>query len=173
MKNKTRSKALHTQPFPRIGIGYDIHQFSPKRRLYLGGIRIPSKRGLDGHSDADVLLHALCDAMLGALALGDIGKHFPNTDETYRNISSIQLLKQVYRLVCELKYFVGNIDATIIAEEPKLSPYIPLMQKKIAKVLHMEPSAISIKATTNEQLGALGRKEGCAAIAVVILFPVS
>jgi len=156
---------------PRIGIGYDIHQLVSGRKLILGGVRIPSAKGLLGHSDADVLLHAICDALFGALALGDIGQHFPNTDDAYKNISSLKLLKEVQKFVHENGYSIGNIDSVIILETPKLPPYIEPMRKKIATALHIDSSKISIKATTNERLGCIGRQEGCAAFATVLLFP--
>ncbi|MCX7983346.1 MAG: 2-C-methyl-D-erythritol 2,4-cyclodiphosphate synthase [Bacteroidetes bacterium] len=166
----TVKKSAQMFLLPKVGIGYDIHAFSSTRKLYLGGVRIRSSRGLLGHSDADVLLHAICDAILGALALGDIGNHFPPTDNRYKNISSLALLKHVYTLITNKNYRVGNIDATVITEEPKLAPYIGAMQRRIARVLRIEPFNVSIKATTNEQLGALGRKEGCAAIAIALLY---
>jgi 2-C-methyl-D-erythritol 2,4-cyclodiphosphate synthase len=155
----------------RIGFGYDIHQLSTERKLVLGGIRIPSKRGLAGHSDADVLLHAICDALLGAAALPDIGRIFPNTNKKYRGISSIMLLKQVNLRLRKSGYSIGNIDSTIILEEPKIASYIDAMRRKIGKALRLSPQNISVKATTNEGLGALGGKEGCAAFAVAAIFP--
>lgn len=157
------------QPF-RIGFGYDVHRFSRERILALGGIVIPSEYGLEGHSDADVLLHAICDAMLGALALGDIGKHFPNSNEQYKDIDSKILLAKTNDLINEKKYFVGNIDATVVMEKPKISPFIKMMQNEIAAVLKIEPEQISIKATTNEQLGFIGREEGASAYAVALLY---
>ncbi|HOV98969.1 MAG TPA: 2-C-methyl-D-erythritol 2,4-cyclodiphosphate synthase [Bacteroidota bacterium] len=156
---------------PRVGIGYDIHQLAAGRKLVLGGVRIPSAKGLLGHSDADVLLHAICDALFGALALGDIGQHFPDTDNAYKNISSLKLLKKVQESVHENGYSIGNIDSVIILETPKLAPYIEPMRKKIATTLHIDSSKISIKATTNERIGCIGRQEGCAAFATVFLFP--
>jgi len=150
----------------RFGIGYDVHAFAPKRKLILGGIRIPSLVGLDGHSDADVLLHAICDALLGAAALGDIGKHFPNTSRKFKNISSMALLQDVGGMLRRKGYSVVNIDATVILEVPRLSPYIAKMRNAIARRLRIEPSQVSVKATTNESLGFVGRGEGCAALAI-------
>lgn len=150
----------------RFGIGYDVHAFAPKRKLILGGIRIPSLVGLDGHSDADVLLHAICDALLGAAALGDIGKHFPNTSRKFKNISSMTLLQDVGGMLRRKGYSVVNIDATVILEVPRLSPYIAKMRNAIARRLLIEPSQVSVKATTNESLGFVGRGEGCAALAI-------
>ncbi len=146
-----------------------IHKFVEGRKLFLGGIEIPSEKGLEGHSDADVLLHAICDALLGAAALGDIGKHFPNTDERFRNISSLILLEQTNELIQQNDFIVGNIDATIVAERPKLLPYIEEMRKKIANTLSIEISQISIKATTSEKLGFTGREEGIVAMAVALI----
>jgi 2-C-methyl-D-erythritol 2,4-cyclodiphosphate synthase len=153
----------------RFGIGYDIHRLVKGRKLILGGIKIPSEKGLLGHSDADVLLHAICDALLGAAALGDIGKHFPNTDKTYRNISSLILLKKVGDILDSNGYSVGNIDSTVILEHPKIGRYAGSMRRKIAAALGIPGSRISIKATTNEGLGALGKNEGCAAFAVAFV----
>jgi 2-C-methyl-D-erythritol 4-phosphate cytidylyltransferase/2-C-methyl-D-erythritol 2,4-cyclodiphosphate synthase len=153
----------------RIGFGYDIHPLTAGRKLMLGGIEIPSPLGLDGHSDADVLLHALCDALLGAAALPDIGHLFPNTDDAYRNISSLKLLREVVRRLHEANYVVGNVDMTLIAEAPKIAPYINQMRSVIAETLLVEPSQVGIKATTNEQLGSLGRGEGIAAHAVALI----
>lgn len=156
-------------PQTRIGFGYDIHRFVEGRRLMLGGIHIPSPRGLDGHSDADVLLHALCDALLGAAGLPDIGHLFPNTDSAYEGIASIQLLRQVMERLTEAGWRVGNADMTLIAEAPKIAPYIVQMQSIIAEALLVEPGQVGIKATTNEGLGSLGRGEGIAAHAVALL----
>jgi len=153
----------------RIGQGYDVHQFSDDRKLVLGGIEIPSERGLLGHSDADVLLHAIIDAMLGALALGDLGKHFSDADENFKNIDSKILLKKTYELIFENNYRVGNIDATVITEKPKLSPYILLMRKSIAEILKVDIDQVSVKATTSEKMGFVGREEGIKAVAVVLL----
>ncbi len=155
----------------KIGIGYDVHKFSENRKLILGGVEIPHSMGLEGHSDADVLLHSICDALLGAAGLGDIGKHFPNTDERFKNISSIVLLKNVKELLGREGYSIGNLDSTIIAESPKLLPYIQEMREKISKELGINLSDVSIKATTNEKLGFIGRSEGIASISVAIIFP--
>ncbi|MGQ9863234.1 MAG: 2-C-methyl-D-erythritol 2,4-cyclodiphosphate synthase [Bacteroidia bacterium] len=154
----------------RIGLGYDIHKLTPGRPLVLGGVSVPYEKGLEGHSDADVLLHALCDALLGALALGDIGSHFPNTDPTYKNISSRLLLAQVTQKVHQLGWQIGNVDSVLIAQEPKIAPYIRQMQATIAQILMCPPENISIKATTPEFLGALGRKEGIAAYVNALIF---
>jgi len=150
----------------RFGLGYDVHRLVEGRKLILGGVPIPSKIGLLGHSDADVLLHAICDALLGAAALGDIGKHFPDTDERYRGISSLKLLQHVGNLLHDRGYSIGNIDSTVILERPKLAKYSVLMCRRIGKALHIMPGQISIKATTHEGLGAFGREEGCAAFAI-------
>jgi 2-C-methyl-D-erythritol 2,4-cyclodiphosphate synthase len=150
----------------RSGIGYDIHRLAPGRKLVLGGVEIPHTVGLDGHSDADVLLHAIADALLGAVGLGDIGHHFPNTDESIRGISSLAILEGVASLLAKEKATPVNIDATVIAEAPKIAPHIPAMRKKIAQALSMSERDVSIKATTNELLGAIGRGEGIAAMAV-------
>ncbi len=153
----------------RTGIGYDVHRFAPNRRLVLGGVAIPHDRGLAGHSDADVLLHAIADALLGAAALGDIGKHFPPSDPAFRDADSRELLARVHTLVGEAHFRVVNVDATLIAEEPRVGPYTPAMCDVIAAILHVPPSAVSIKATTNEGLGFIGRREGIAALAVATL----
>jgi 2-C-methyl-D-erythritol 2,4-cyclodiphosphate synthase len=134
--------------------------------LILGGIEVPHDRGLDGHSDADVLCHAIADALLGAIGEGDIGHHFPNTDESIRGISSIEILRRVNALLSEMRAHAVNVDATLIAEAPKIAPHIPAIREKVAAALHLDTSRVSIKATTNEGLGALGRGEGMAAIAV-------
>ena len=155
--------------FPRIGFGYDIHPLTTGRRLVLGGIEIPSERGLDGHSDADVLLHALCDALLGAAGLPDIGNLFPNTDAAYKNISSLSLLRDVYGHLTKLGFSVGNVDITVIAEAPKIASYVPQMRTVIAEALGITAPQVGIKATTNEGLGALGRGEGIAAHAVALI----
>ncbi|HCJ66651.1 MAG TPA: 2-C-methyl-D-erythritol 2,4-cyclodiphosphate synthase [Elusimicrobia bacterium] len=153
----------------RIGIGYDIHRLKRGRRLILGGVEIPYPKGLYGYSDADVLLHTIADALLGAVNLGDIGQHFPNTDPKYKNISSKIILDKVYQLVRKKGWGIVNIDSVIIAEEPELADYIPQMKKNIARVLKTKVEKISIKVTTNEGLGALGQKQGIAAYAVVSL----
>ncbi|MFA7289026.1 MAG: 2-C-methyl-D-erythritol 2,4-cyclodiphosphate synthase [Melioribacteraceae bacterium] len=156
-------------PF-RIGSGYDVHQFAAGRKLILGGVEIPHSKGFDGHSDADILLHALCDALLGALALGDIGKHFPNTDESYKNIDSKILLKKVHELVNSHGYHVGNLDATIVMEAPKIASYIPQIQKVISEILSINMQDVSIKATTSERMGFVGREEGAEAYATVLIY---
>lgn len=153
----------------KIGFGYDVHQFAEKRKLIIGGIEIPYSKGLLGHSDADVLLHAICDAILGALALGDIGKHFPDNDSKYENIDSKILLKQTKHLMNENGFVVGNIDSTILLEKPKLAPFIDQMRDAIANILEVNINQISIKATTTEKLGFVGREEGCSAYSVVLL----
>lgn len=153
----------------RTGIGYDIHPFRENRKFILGGVEIPYELGLQGHSDADVLSHAIADALLGAAALGDIGMHFPDTDDTYRNVSSILLLSKVNQLMKENGYEIVNIDATLILESPKISNYRKQMIDKLSGALSISPSFISIKATTNEALGAIGRKEGVAAFAIATL----
>lgn len=154
----------------RIGFGYDVHQFSPNRELWLGGIVIPSDKGLLGHSDADVLIHALCDALLGAAALRDIGYHFPDTKgNEYEGIDSKILLRRVMSMLREKGYELGNCDCTICAQTPKLNPYIPQMQECLAQVMGVEPSQINIKATTTEHLGFVGREEGISAYAVALI----
>ncbi len=153
----------------RVGIGYDIHRLAKGRRLILGGVEIPYDRGLDGHSDADVLLHAVCDAILGALGKGDIGEHFPNTDARYRGISSLVLLEKVKAVADQEGYAVGNIDCVIQAEEPNLKRYKPQMRANIAAKLSVDEKAVNIKATTQEGLGSIGKKEGIAAFATVLL----
>ena len=150
----------------RCGIGYDAHRLVSGRKLILGGVKIPHPCGLEGHSDADVLSHAVADAILGALGAGDIGKHFPNTEESIRGISSIEILRHVATIAAQKNARVVNVDATVLAEAPKISPHIAAMQEKIADALGVKANAISIKATTNEGLGAIGRSEGMAAIAV-------
>ncbi len=153
----------------RIGHGYDVHTLKIGLPLFLGGIKIPYSHGLVGHSDADVLLHAICDALLGALALGDIGKHFPDTSEEFKRIDSKILLKKTCDLINAKGYELVNLDATVILERPKLRPYIREMQQTIAGILETEPENISIKATTTEKLGFTGREEGVAAEAVVLV----
>lgn len=154
----------------RIGHGYDVHRLEIGRKLILGGVHIPYEKGLSGHSDADVLVHAVMDALLGAAALGDIGQHFPDTDERFRGADSIGLLREVFRLITEEGYHIGNIDATIIAQAPKLSPYLPQMIQNIAVACCIEPTQINVKATTEEQLGFTGEKLGIAAHSVCLLF---
>lgn len=153
----------------RIGMGYDVHRLVEGRDLILGGVKIPYEKGLLGHSDADVLLHAVMDALLGAAALGDIGKHFPDTDPKYKGASSIRLLEHVGRLVEEELYVIGNIDATIIAQKPKMAPYIGQMRENVAKALKIDISQINIKATTEEGLGFTGTGEGISSQAVACL----
>ena len=148
------------------GLGYDVHRFKKGRKLILGGVEIASPRGLDGHSDADVLIHALMDALLGAAGLNDIGHFFPNNDPAYKGASSISLLKTVYAELKKRKYSVNNADITLIAEEPKIFPFIEEMKENISKALKLKKERIGIKATTNEKMGFLGRKEGIAAMAV-------
>jgi 2-C-methyl-D-erythritol 2,4-cyclodiphosphate synthase len=157
----------------RIGQGYDVHRLTEDRDLILGGVKVPFEQGLLGHSDADVLVHAIMDALLGAAALGDIGQHFPDTDLRYKGISSIALLREVASLLEEKGYVVGNIDATIIAQRPKLAEYRPGMVENIAKALHLETERISVKATTEEGLGFTGNGQGIAAQAVALLLEIS
>lgn len=153
----------------RVGFGYDVHQLVPGRRLVLGGVRIPHSLGLLGHSDADVLLHAIGDALLGAGALGDIGIHFPNTDRRYKNVSSLVLLRSIQILIKSHNFVVQNIDSTIVLEKPKITRYALTMRKNIASALGIELDRVSVKATTNEGLGHLGEEKGCAAFAVAVL----
>ncbi|MCX6357292.1 MAG: 2-C-methyl-D-erythritol 2,4-cyclodiphosphate synthase [Candidatus Aureabacteria bacterium] len=153
----------------RIGIGFDAHRFKEGRRLVIGGVEIAHARGLDGHSDADVLLHAVCDAMLGALALGDIGMHFPDSDPRYRGIAGTELLRSVTAMIRTRGFDVGNIDATIVAHEPRMAPHIGHMQEAIARVLGCGAERIGVKATTTEQMGFCGRGEGIAAMAVALI----
>lgn len=154
----------------RIGHGYDVHRLAENRALILGGVSVPYSLGLLGHSDADVLLHAIMDSLLGAAALGDIGKHFPDSDEQYRGISSLKLFRHVVSLLCEKGYSIGNIDATVIAQKPKLAAYLPKMCETIANAAELEAERINIKATTTEQLGFCGRGEGIAAHAVSLIY---
>ena len=153
----------------RIGQGYDVHRLTEGRKLIIGGVEIPYEKGLDGHSDADVLLHAIMDALLGAAALGDIGLLFPDTDERFSGADSLQLLQKVKDVLDEKGYSICNIDATVIAQEPKLRPYIDLMRQNIAEVLKIDVSQVSVKATTEEHLGFTGRKEGIASQAIVLI----
>lgn len=153
----------------RIGHGYDVHRLIAGRKLILGGVEIPYILGLDGHSDADVLLHAIMDALLGAAALGDIGHLFPDTDPAYKGISSLKLLAVVAARIREKGYEIGNIDATVIAQKPKLAPFIEAMRKETARVLQIDPDRLNIKATTEERLGFSGREEGIASHAVCLL----
>ena len=153
----------------RVGIGYDVHKLVENRKLILGGVEIPHTLGLLGHSDADVLLHAIMDALLGAAALGDIGKHFPDTDEQYKGISSIRLLEHVRELIEKEGYLIENIDATVIAQKPKLRPYIDKMQENIANALKIDKNQVNVKATTEERLGFTGREEGISSQAICAL----
>ena len=150
----------------RFGMGYDVHQLVEGRKRIIGGVDIPFEKGLLGHSDADVLLHAISDALLGAAALGDIGKHFPDTDERYKGADSLKLLEEVGRLLAEKGYTVGNVDATIVAQKPKMAPHIPVMRENIARVLHVDVDRINVKATTEEHLGFTGSGQGISAYAV-------
>ena len=154
----------------RRGHGYDVHRLTAGRRLVLGGVTIPYEKGLLGHSDADVLLHAISDALLGAAALGDIGKHFPDTDECYKDADSLVLLSAVGQILSNAGYKPSNIDATVIAQAPKLAPHIQMMRENIAKALNIEPDAVSVKATTEEHLGFTGNGEGISAHAVCIIY---
>lgn len=153
----------------RIGHGYDVHRFAEGRALILGGVSIPYERGLDGHSDADVLVHAIMDALLGAAAMGDIGKLFPDTDDAYLGADSMTLLSHVFDKISSAGYQISNIDATVIAQRPKLASYISLMAEKIAKVLHIDVGQVNVKATTEEHLGFTGAEQGMAAHAVCLL----
>lgn len=154
----------------RIGEGYDVHRFAEGRKLILGGVEIPYSMGLDGHSDADVLAHSIADALLGAAALGDIGKLFPDTDPQFLNADSMVLLATVAQKVCETGYRIGNVDSTVIAQAPKLAPYIGEMRKNISVALGIDVNSVSVKATTEERLGFTGRKEGIAARAICLIF---
>ncbi|MBR3770511.1 MAG: 2-C-methyl-D-erythritol 2,4-cyclodiphosphate synthase [Lachnospiraceae bacterium] len=153
----------------RIGMGYDVHKLTEDRKLIMGGVEIPHEKGLLGHSDADVLVHAIMDALLGAAALGDIGKHFPDTDEKYKGISSIELLKHVGKLLEENMFFIENIDSTIIAQAPKMRPHIDTMRANIADALGIDVSQVNVKATTEEGLGFTGAKEGISSQAICLL----
>lgn len=153
----------------RVGFGYDVHQLVEGRKLFLGGVNIEHTMGLLGHSDADVLIHAICDALLGAANLRDIGYHFPDSDERYHNIDSKVLLRETVALLYDKGYQVGNVDATICAEQPKLNPHIPEMQATLAGVMSIDADCVSIKATTTEKLGFTGRKEGISAYATVLI----
>jgi len=155
---------------PRIGNGYDVHQLAEGWPLIIGGVNIPHNKGALGHSDADVLLHAIIDALLGAAALGDIGQHFPDSNPEFKNISSTILLKDVRELLFQAGYLVGNIDSTIILQSPKIATYIPEMRKIIATILKVDVADISVKATTTEHLGMIGREEGIAAFAIALIY---
>lgn len=153
----------------RVGFGYDMHRFQEDRELWIGGIKIDYSKGLTGHSDADVLIHALCDALLGAANLRDIGHNFPDIDDTYKNIDSKILLQKTEQLLHHKGYSIGNIDATICAEQPKLNPHIPQMQEILSSILKIDIDCVSIKATTSEKMGFVGREEGITAFAVVLI----
>lgn len=153
----------------KVGIGYDVHKLVEKRKLIIGGVEIPHDKGLLGHSDADVLIHAIMDSILGALGLGDIGKHFPDTDEKYKDISSMVLLEEVCNIMSANGYKIGNIDSIIVAQSPKMAPYIDTMKENIARVLNVSIDNINIKATTTEELGFEGNKEGMSAHSVCML----
>ncbi|MCC8145566.1 MAG: 2-C-methyl-D-erythritol 2,4-cyclodiphosphate synthase [Bacteroidales bacterium] len=154
----------------RIGFGYDVHQFAENRDLWLGGIQVKHNKGLKGHSDADVLIHALCDALLGAANLRDIGFHFPDTADEYKNIDSKILLKKTMELLRDANYSFGNADITVCAENPKINPYIPAMRECLSNVMNVEETDISIKATTSERMGFVGREEGIAVYATTLIF---
>ena len=158
------------RPAFRVGLGYDVHRLVPERPLILGGVKIAFHQGLAGHSDADVLSHALGDALLGAACLGDLGRHFPDSDPQYKGISSLRLLERIGSLLRQQGYAIENMDVTVVAQEPKLAPYIQEMQAALARVLNVSVDQINIKATTTEGLGFAGRQEGIAAYAVVLLF---
>jgi 2-C-methyl-D-erythritol 2,4-cyclodiphosphate synthase len=155
----------------RTGIGYDVHAFGPGDHVMLGGVRIPHEHGLVAHSDGDVLIHALCDALLGALALGDIGRHFPPDDETWRDADSRMLLRAVLAMLHERGYRVGNVDTVLVCERPKIAPHVEQMRAHLAEDLRVEPDAVGVKATTSERLGFTGRGEGIAAQAICLLVP--
>lgn len=154
---------------PRIGFGYDIHKFEPGLPFVLGGVRVPFTHGLKGHSDADVLIHSICDALLGAAGLGDIGERFPDNDGKYKDISSIILLKEVLILLSKKQLKVINVDSSVVLESPKISPYVKNMRMNISKVLSVDNNAVSVKATTHEGIGPIGKLEACAAYAVVLI----
>ena len=154
----------------RVGTGYDVHRLAEGRDLIIGGVKIPWEKGLLGHSDADVLIHAVMDALLGAAALGDIGQHFPDKDPAYEGISSILLLQKVTSLLKENGYRIGNVDATIIAQKPKMAAYIPQMKKNMSEAMEIDPAQLNIKATTEEKLGFTGREEGISSQAAALLY---
>jgi 2-C-methyl-D-erythritol 2,4-cyclodiphosphate synthase len=156
-----------------IGFGYDVHRLVEGRKLILGGVQVPYKKGLEGHSDADVLLHALCDALLGAMGEGDIGRHFPNTEPRFQGISSLRLLQNVATMMAERSLAVENLDTTVVAEQPLIGPYIPQMVEKIATTLEIPAGRVNIKATTSEGLGFIGEGKGVVAYAIVLLKKVS
>jgi 2-C-methyl-D-erythritol 2,4-cyclodiphosphate synthase len=154
----------------RVGIGYDVHQLVGGRPLVIGGVIIPFNKGLLGHSDADVLLHAIADSLLGAAGLGDIGMHFSNADKKFKDMPSTKILAEVYKIISDKGYLVGNVDSTIIAEQPQMNPHVPAMKTKIARILAIPEGNISIKATTNERMGFIGREEGIAALATSLIY---
>lgn len=156
----------------RIGFGYDVHQLMTGRKMVLGGVELDHDKGLLGYSDADVLIHAICDALLGAANLRDIGNHFPNTDPKYKDADSKKLLSEVVRLLKVNQYYIGNIDATLALESPKINPHIEVMQKTLSQIMEIDANDISIKATTNEKMGYVGREEGVNAFAVAIIYKV-
>lgn len=156
----------------RVGHGYDVHKLVEDRKLIIGGVEIPHSKGLLGHSDADVLAHAICDALLGAAALGDIGKHFPDNDDRYKDVDSLVLLEKVCELIRNKGYEISNVDSTILAQAPKLRPYIDEMRSKLTKAMKLDIDELSVKATTEERLGFTGREEGIAAHAVVLLMKI-
>lgn len=156
----------------RVGHGYDVHKLVEDRKLIIGGVEIPHSKGLLGHSDADVLAHAICDALFGAAALGDIGKHFPDNDDRYKDVDSLVLLEKVCELIRNKGYEISNVDSTILAQAPKLRPYIDEMRSKLAKAMKLDIDELSVKATTEERLGFTGREEGIAAHAVVLLMTI-
>lgn len=158
--------------YPRAGIGYDVHRFAEGRRLILGGVEVPHELGLEGHSDADVVLHAIADAILGAAALGDIGTHFPPSDERWRGADSGELLRTSAGYARDAGWLVVNIDVTVIAEAPKINPHVAAMRAELSRCLDLDPGAISLKATTNEGMGFIGRGEGMAAIATAMIAPI-
>ncbi|MDT0001940.1 2-C-methyl-D-erythritol 2,4-cyclodiphosphate synthase [Listeria cossartiae subsp. cayugensis] len=153
----------------RIGQGYDVHKLAYDRELIIGGIKIPYEKGLLGHSDADVLLHAITDAIIGAIGVGDIGHFFPDTDMAFKDVDSAELLTEIWQKVEAEGFRLGNLDATIIAEKPKMAPHVELMKQRIAELLHANPTQVNVKATTTEKLGFTGREEGIASLAVVLL----
>jgi 2-C-methyl-D-erythritol 2,4-cyclodiphosphate synthase len=153
----------------RVGLGYDVHPFAEGRSLVLGGVEFPHSRGLDGHSDADVLLHAICDALLGAASLGDIGHHFPPGDPDYAGVASTLLLARVAGMLAEDGWRIVNVDSTVVAERPRIAPQVPAMRARIAAALNIDPAHVSVKATTNEGLGFVGREEGIAAMATALI----
>ena len=157
----------------RIGFGYDVHPLAAERKLILGGVEIPFEKGLDGHSDADVVIHALCDALLGALALGDLGTHFPPDNENYKDKASRYFLEKVNDMIAGAGYEIGNADITVVLQRPKIGTYSAAMRENIARTLHVPDQKISIKATTTEHLGMIGREEGAAAYAVVLVHKIS